>query len=45
MSPRLRQATGVEDWEQEQGVPGVAAWMGEPPVRDPEMVHLWGETH
>lgn len=27
------------------GLLGGAAWMGEPPVRDPEVVQLWGETH
>lgn len=32
VSPGLWQATGAEDWAR-TGLPGVAAWMGEPPVR------------
>lgn len=26
-------------------LPGVAAWMGESPAGDPEVVQLWGEAH
>lgn len=42
-NPGLWQETRAEDWVR-TGLPGVAAWMGEPPVRDPEVVQLWSET-